>query len=69
MHSLKRFFAMLFLCGLLVPSCYARQDGPPDPDATAPSTQASSASAPTTSAPSSDDSGPSAAAESGAVEL
>ncbi len=57
MHSLKRLFAMLFLCGLLVPTCYALPDGPPDPDATAPSAPAPAAPVATDTAPAGDSGG------------
>lgn len=60
MYSLKRFFAMLFLCGQLVPSCYARPDGPPDSDATAPCMPAPAPAPEPAPAPASDSgSGPS----------
>ena len=37
MHSLKRLLATLFLCGLLVPNCYAgAESGPPNPNTPAP---------------------------------
>jgi hypothetical protein len=36
MRSLKGFFTTLFLCGLIVSSCYAAPEGPPDSDETGP---------------------------------
>jgi len=52
MHSLKRFFATLFMCGLLVPSCYASPDGPPTPGETGPSsTPIETGTGPSESAP------------------